>query len=50
TWTGEVCAEAAQRLLNGQLKRAGFQSAARAFGHRELLEAFHPDDFCNLPD
>ena len=50
TWTGEICAEAAQRLLNGQLKRAGFQSAARAFGHRELLEAFHPHGFCNLPE
>jgi short subunit dehydrogenase-like uncharacterized protein len=50
TWTGEICAEAAQRLLNGQLKKAGFQSAAQAFGHRELLEAFHPGGFCNLPD
>lgn len=50
TWTGEVCAEAARRLLNGQLKKAGFQSAAQAFGHRELLEAFHKDEFCNLAD
>jgi short subunit dehydrogenase-like uncharacterized protein len=50
TWTGEICAEAAQRLLNGQLKKPGFQSAAQAFGHRELLEAFHPDGFCNLPE
>jgi len=49
-WTGEVCAEAARRLLNGQLRQAGFQSAARAFGHRELLEVFHRDGFCNLPD
>jgi short subunit dehydrogenase-like uncharacterized protein len=50
TWTGEICAEAAQRLLNGQLKRPGFQSAAQAFGHRELLEAFHKGGFCNLPE
>ena len=50
TWTGELCAEAAQRLLNGQLKKAGFQSAAQAFGHRELLAAFHPGEFCNLPE
>jgi short subunit dehydrogenase-like uncharacterized protein len=49
TWTGEICAEAAQRLLNGQLKKAGFQSAAQAFGHHELLEAFHSGEFCNLP-
>jgi len=50
TWTGEVCAEAAERLLNGQLKQAGFQSAAKAFGHRELLEVFHRGSFCNLPE
>jgi len=50
TWTGEVCAEAAQRLLNGQLKKAGFQSVAQAFGHRELLEAFHQGGFCSLPE
>jgi hypothetical protein len=48
TWTGEICAEAAERLMNGQLKKAGFQSAAQAFGHHELLEAFHPGGFCNL--
>jgi short subunit dehydrogenase-like uncharacterized protein len=50
TWTGEVCAEAAQRLLDGNLKKAGFQSAAQAFGHRRLLEAFHKDEFCNLAE
>lgn len=49
TWTGEVCAEAAKRLLNGQLKKAGYQSAAQAFGHRELLETFHQLGYCNLP-
>jgi len=49
TWTGEVCVEAAERLLNGQLKKAGYQSAAVAFGHRELLEAFHKLGYCNLP-
>ena len=49
TWTGEICAEGAERLLNGQLKKAGYQSAAVAFGHRELLEAFHKLGYCNLP-
>ncbi len=50
TWTGDICAEAAQRLLNGLLKKAGYQSAAQAFGHRELLETFHRRGFCNLPE
>jgi hypothetical protein len=50
TWTGEICAEGAQRLLQGQLKKAGFQSAAQAFGHRELLEKFHQLGYCNLPE
>ncbi|MCJ7815679.1 MAG: DUF5938 domain-containing protein, partial [Xanthomonadales bacterium] len=50
TWTGDICAEAAERLLNGQLKNVGFQSAAKAFGHRELLEVFHRGGFCNLPE
>jgi len=49
SWTGEIGAEAAQRLLKGQLKKAGFQSAAKAFGHRELLSAFHKLGYCNLP-
>jgi len=50
TWTGDMCAEGAQRLLNGQLKAVGFQSVAGAFGHRELLETFHARGFCNLPE
>jgi len=50
TWTGDLCAEGAERLLNGQLKQAGFQSAAVAFGHRELLETFHARGYCNLPE
>src|SRR5690554_820426 len=48
-WTGEICAEAADRLLSGKLKAVGFQSAAVAFGHRELLESFHELGYCNLP-
>jgi len=47
SWTGEVCAEAAQRLLNGQLKHTGFQSAAKAFGHRELITRFHELGYCS---
>ncbi len=49
TWTGDICAEAAERLTNGQLKQTGFQSAAKAFGHRELLDVFHERGFCSLP-
>ncbi len=51
SWTGEMCAEGAQRLLNGQLKQTGFQSAAKAFGHRELITRFHELGYCSaLPD
>lgn len=50
SWTGDLCAEAAQRLLNGQLKHAGFQSSAKAFGHRELLNTFYERGYCSLPD
>ena len=50
TWTGDICAEGAERLLNGQLKKPGYQSAAQAFGHRELLETFHARGFCSLPE
>ena len=49
SWTGEIGAEAAERLLKGQLKKVGFQSAAQAFGHRELLGAFHKLGYCSLP-
>lgn len=49
-WTGDICAEAAERLLAGQLKAPGFQSAAVAFGHLELLQAFHKLGYCNLPE
>jgi hypothetical protein len=50
TWTGDMCAEAAQRLVTNQQKSTGFQSPAKAFGHRELLAVFHRRGFCNLPD
>lgn len=50
TWTGEISAEAAERLLKGQLKKPGYQSAAQAFGHRELLASFHQLGYCNLPE
>ncbi|NIB41604.1 saccharopine dehydrogenase [Pseudomaricurvus alkylphenolicus] len=49
TFTGEICAEGAERLLDGRLKAAGFQSPAVAFGHRELLEVFHELGYTNLP-
>jgi hypothetical protein len=50
TWTGEICAEAASLLLQGELLKPGFQSAATAFGHRRLLETFNELGFCNLPE
>lgn len=49
-FTGEICAEGAERILNGKLKEIGFQSTAKAFGHRELLESFHELGYCNLPE
>jgi hypothetical protein len=49
SWTGDLCAEATQRLLNGQLLKSGFQSAAQAFGHRQLISEFHRRGYCSLP-
>ncbi len=48
-WTGQVSAEAAERILNGQLKQVGFKSGAAAFGHRELLKRFHALGYTNNP-
>ncbi len=50
SWTGDLSAELAERILNGQLKKAGFQSAATAFGHRELLKVYHEAGICSMPD
>lgn len=50
TWTGDLCAEGAERLLNGQFKKSGFQSAATAFGHRELLAKFNASGMTNCPE
>jgi short subunit dehydrogenase-like uncharacterized protein len=47
TWTGDICAEGAERLLAGKLKNVGFQSPAKAFGHRELITRFHERGFCS---
>ncbi|MGF6780725.1 saccharopine dehydrogenase family protein [Paraburkholderia sp. GAS334] len=41
--TGALCAEAARRIVDGKLKAVGFQSATRAFGHRELIAALAED-------
>lgn len=48
-WSGEICAEGAQRLLEGKLKKSGFQNIAQAFGHRELLKVWHDEGICNMP-
>jgi hypothetical protein len=41
--TGSLCAEAAKRVLNGQVRAVGFQSPTRAFGHRELMTSLAED-------
>lgn len=41
--TGSLAAEAAKRILNGQLKATGFQPPTRAFGHRELMASLAED-------
>jgi hypothetical protein len=51
TWTGEIQAESALLLLTGQLKKAGFQSVATAFDHRQLIRTFNALGFCSaLPN
>lgn len=50
TWTGDICAEGALRILNNQIKKTGFQSAATAFGHRELLDVFFEAGVTNRPE
>ena len=49
-WSGEICAESAKRLLEGKLRMPGFQSVARAFGHRELLKVWHDEGLCSMPE
>lgn len=51
TWTGEITAEAAKLILEGQLRKPGFQSAATAFDHRQLIRTFNALGFCSaLPN
>ncbi len=51
TWTGEISAESAKLILQGQLRKPGFQSAATAFSHRQLIRTFNALGFCSaLPD
>ncbi|MFM9487186.1 saccharopine dehydrogenase family protein [Pseudomonas monachiensis] len=47
TWTGDLCAEGALRLLDNRQKNVGFQSPAKAFGHRELIQFFHERGYCS---
>jgi hypothetical protein len=47
TWTGELCAESARMILEGRLRRPGFQSAATAFGHRALIRTFNMLGYCS---
>jgi len=50
-FTGEIQAECARLILDGQLKRAGFQSAATAFDHRQLIRTFNALGYCSaLPN
>jgi hypothetical protein len=51
SWTGELCAESAQQIMAGQLRRPGFQSAATAFDHRRLIRTFNLLGYCSaLPN
>lgn len=51
TWTGEIQAECARLILEGQLLKPGFQSAATAFDHRQLIRTFNALGFCSaLPN
>ena len=47
SWTGEVCAEATHLIMDGGLKRAGFQSVATAFDHRQLIRTFNTLGYCS---
>jgi hypothetical protein len=47
TWTGEISAECARLILDGKLQRPGFQSAATAFDHRQLIRTFNALGFCS---
>jgi hypothetical protein len=47
TWTGEISAEAARLILDGQLRKPGFQSVATAFSHRDLIRTFNALGFCS---
>ncbi len=47
TWTGEISAEAARLILEGQLGKPGFQSVATAFCHRQLIRKFNALGFCS---
>ena len=50
TFTGEICAEAAERILNGKLLKTGFQSGAQAFDYREMLQVFSDMGYTNPID
>jgi hypothetical protein len=51
TWTGEIAAESAKLILEGHLRKPGFQSAATAFDHRQLIRTFNALGYCSaLPN
>ncbi len=47
SWTGQLCAEAVRLIMAGELKRTGFQSAATAFDHRQLIRTFNVLGYCS---
>jgi hypothetical protein len=47
SWTGEVNAEATRLIFEGQLRKAGFQSVATAFDHRQLIRTFNMLGYCS---
>ena len=50
-FTGEISAECAKLILDGELKRAGFQSVATGFDYRQLIRTFNALGYCSaLPN
>ncbi|WP_317928428.1 saccharopine dehydrogenase family protein [Halioxenophilus sp. WMMB6] len=47
-FTGQISAQAAELLINGQLNNPGFQSAPQAFGHKVLLDKFNEMGYTDI--
>ncbi len=47
TWTGEIQAETTRLILEGKLLKPGFQSVAKAFDYRQLIDTFYELGYCS---